>query len=290
PREPVVGPGGHASLAEAIASAKPGQTIHVKPGTYRGSAVITGSVTIQGDGPRGSVILESDSGPVLTLSGNARVSGLTIRFTGSSQTDAVRITGGSPTIRECTVTSTAAATAPTWSACIAVDGGSPAVTGNNLSGSRGMGFLARGGSPKVSGNTFKANAIYGAWYTDGAGGTFEDNTVTGSGKSGIGIKGGANPTISNNTISNNTENGIFVYQGGKGTIRGNTLSGNGWSGIQAGLGGTAVLVADNRITDNRKHGIHAHGSGSSAVLGANTLSGNAGENEKAENGGQLIRR
>ncbi|HOY68669.1 MAG TPA: protein kinase [Candidatus Ozemobacteraceae bacterium] len=290
PREPIVGPGGFATLAEAVAAAKPGQTIRVKPGTYRGSTHIDGKITIQGDGSRGSIILESGSGPVLTISGNALIAGLTIRFTGSSQTDAVRITGGSPTVRDCTVTSTAAAAAPAWSACIAVDGGSPTITGNTLSGSRGMGFLARGGSPRVSGNTLAGNAIYGAWFTDRAGGVFEGNTVSGSGKSGVGIKDGANPTISNNTISNNTENGIFVYQGGKGTIRGNTLSQNGWSGIQSGMGGTAAIIADNRITGNRKHGIHAHGDGSSAVVGANTLSGNAGDNEKAESGGRLIRR
>ncbi|HQG29747.1 MAG TPA: hypothetical protein PLY73_14435, partial [Candidatus Ozemobacteraceae bacterium] len=87
PAEPVVGPGGFKTLAEAVAAAEPGQKIRVKPGTYKGSCIVDKNVTILGEGNRASVVLESGSGPVLTLSGNATVSGLTIGFTGSSQTD-----------------------------------------------------------------------------------------------------------------------------------------------------------------------------------------------------------
>jgi len=289
PAEPVVGPGGFKSLTEAIAAASPGQTIRIKPGTYKGSYVIDKKVTILGDGSRASVILESGSGPVLTLNGNATISGLTIAFTGSSQTDAVKITGGSPTVKNCSVTSTAAASAPSWSACIAVDGGSPTIVGNVTNGSRGMGILARGGRPHISGNTCSGCAIYGAWFTDGAGGTFEGNTITRSGKSGIGIKSGSSPAIRNNKITSNTENGIFVYQGGAGTIQGNTLSDNGWSGVQVGMAGKAELIADNRISGNRKHGIHVTGNGSTAVVGSNTLSGNGKDGEKADEGGQISR-
>lgn len=290
PAEPVVGPGGFKTLAEAVAAATPGQTIRVKPGTYKGSCVVDKKITIQGDGGKASVILESGSGPVLTLNGNATVSGLTISFTGSSQTDAVKITGGSPTVKNCSVTSTAAAAAPSWSGCIAVDGGSPAIVGNVTNGSKGMGILARGGRPTISGNTCSGCAIYGAWFTDGASGTFEGNTISRSGKSGVGIKSGSSPAVRNNKISNNTENGIFVYQGGAGTIQGNTLSDNGWSGIQVGMAGKAELIADNRISGNRKHGIHVVGNGSTAVIGSNTLSGNGKDGEKAEDGGQISRR
>jgi len=290
PEEPVVGPGGFSTLPDAMRAAKPGQTIRVKPGTYKGSTVIDKKVNIEGDGSRGAIILESDAGPVLTLSGNTVVSGLTIRYTGGSQTDAVKVTGGSPTLKNCAITSTAAAAAPTWSACIAVDGGSPTITGNACSRSKGMGILARGGRPKISGNTCTGCAIYGAWFTDGAKGDFENNTVTGNGKSGIGIKSGAAPLIRNNTISNNTENGIFVYQGGNGTIQNNTLSENGWSGVQVGMAGKADLIAGNRLTGNRRHGIHVTGNGSTAVIGSNTTSGNGSDAEKADSGGLITRR
>nr|MBP7634706.1 right-handed parallel beta-helix repeat-containing protein [Candidatus Ozemobacteraceae bacterium] len=290
PAEPIVGPGGFKTIAEAVAAAAPGQTIRVKPGTYKGSCVIDKNVTILGDGSRASVILESGSGPVLTLSGTATVSGLTISFTGSSQTDAVKITAGSPTVKSCTVTSTAAAAAPSWSGCIAVDGGSPKIVGNVTNGSRGMGILARGGRPHISGNTCSGCAVYGAWFTDGAGGTFEGNTISRSGKTGLGIKSGASPAVRNNTISNNKENGILVYQGGAGTIQGNTLSDNGVSGVYVGMAGKAELIADNRITGNRWYGIHVTGNGSTAVIGSNTLSENAKGGEKADDGGKISRR
>ncbi len=290
PAEPFVGPGGFKSLAEAVAAATPGQTIRVKPGTYKGSCVVDKNVTILGDGSRASVILESGSGTVLTLSGTATVSGLTIAFTGTSQTDAVKITGGSPTVKNCTVTSTAAAAAPSWSACIAVDGGSPKIIGNVTNGSRGMGILARGGRPQISGNTCSGCTYYGAWFTDGAGGTFEGNTITRSGKTGLGIKSGASPAVRNNTISNNKENGILVYQGGAGTIQGNTLSDNGVSGVYVGMAGKAELIADNRISGNRWYGIHVTGNGSTAVIGSNALSGNAKGGEKADEGGKISRR
>lgn len=290
PAEPVVGPGGFKTLAEAVAAAKPGQTIRVKQGTYKGSCVVDKNVTIEADGSRGSVILESGSGPVLTLNSNATVSGFTISFTGSSQTDAVKITGGSPTIRNCSVTSSAAAAAPFWSACIAVDGGAPTISGNTTNGSRGMGILARGGKPKISGNTCSGSAVYGAWFTDGAGGTFEGNTITGSGRSGVGVKSRAAPVIRGNKISGSKENGVFIYQDGRGTVQGNTISDNTWSGIYVGSAGKADLIADNRISGNRKHGIHVVDSGSTAVIGTNSVSGNNGEGEKAEGGGQITRR
>lgn len=288
--EPFVGPGGFGTLAEAVAASKSGQTIRVKPGTYKGSCIIDKNVTIEAQGSRDSVILQSGSGPVLTLNGAATISGFTISFTGSSQTDAVKITGGSPTVKNCSVTSSASAAPPSWSGCIAVDGGSPTISGNVAKGSNGMGILARGGRPTISGNTCSSCAIYGAWFTDGAGGTFEGNTITDSGKSGVGIKNRAKPMIRNNKISGNKENGVFVYQDGGGTIQDNTISGNLWSGVQVGLAGKADLIADNRISSNRQHGIHVIGKGSSAVIGNNSLSGNNGESEKVEDGGKVTRR
>ncbi|RCK80399.1 MAG: Serine/threonine-protein kinase PknA [Candidatus Ozemobacter sibiricus] len=289
PLEIVVAPGRSPSLADAVAQAQPGTTIKLQPGTHQGGLVIDKAITVVGDGDRGQIILQSADRPVLTLAGKALVSNLTIAYKGTSQTDAVKITGGSPTLKNCLVTSTAAAAAPDWSACVGIYGGNPVVQGNTLSGSRGMGLLVRGGKPLIQGNTMEGAAIYGVWFSDGAGGTLSGNTITRSGKSGIGIKNRAAPIIKGNTIRDNAENGVFVYADGAGTIQQNTITGNGWHGVQVDMGGKADRIEGNTISGNQKHGIHVQGNASQARVGANTLSGNKGQPERSDNGGRIDR-
>ncbi|NLI76015.1 MAG: right-handed parallel beta-helix repeat-containing protein, partial [Candidatus Riflebacteria bacterium] len=287
--EIVVTPGGSPTLAQALAQAKPGMTIKLQPGTHQGGLTIDQAITLTGAGSRDQVILQSSGPPVLTLAGKAMVTNLTVSYTGSSQTDAVKITGGSPTLKNCTVTSSAAAAPPEYSACVGVYGGTPVLQGNTLSGSRGMGLMVKGGKPLVQGNTMDGSAVYGAWFTKGAGGTFTNNTVTRSTRSGVGIKNGAAPVVKGNTVRDNKESGIFIYQDGAGTIQQNTVTGNGSFGIEVGQAGKADRIEGNTVTGNHSHGIYVHDEGSQARVGANTLSGNNGKPEHSEKGGRIDR-
>ncbi|MFZ2961503.1 MAG: protein kinase [Candidatus Ozemobacteraceae bacterium] len=286
PAEPgplFVGPGGFADLNEAIAKAPAGSVIKIKPGTYKGGISLDKKITFQGDGDRGSIIFEGGN-PVLTLGGSVVVANITIR---GGANEGIRISGGSPTLKGCSVSGAGSAAGPDWPGAVTVMGGSPAISGNTISYSKGMGVSVKGGSPKITGNTISGIGVYGAWFTSGASGTLDGNNISDCARSGVGIKAGSSPSIRSNKIRNNKENGILVYQDGGGNIENNEVSGNSWSGIMVQQSGKAGRIAGNTISGNSRHGIHVTDEGSKASVGDNTLSGNSGEPVHLEKGGQV---
>ncbi|MBF0544107.1 MAG: protein kinase [Candidatus Riflebacteria bacterium] len=283
----VGGSDGLPDIPSAIAKATNGGVIKLRPGSYKGSVVVPKSVTLTGDGDKDQIVIESSQAPALTLSDGANVVNLTIKYSGSSSKNAIEIRDGSPSLKNCSIVSTCAAAGPDWPGCVAVLGGSPTISGNEIGSSKGMGIVVKGGSPRISGNSISDQGVYGLWYTDNSGGSAERNTITGATRSGVGIKNGASPTISNNTVKNNGENGILVYQGGNGNLINNTLSGNNWSGIHVMQGGHPSKIEGNRISENGQHGIHVIGNGSSAKVGSNTIEGNHGKPTFSEDGGRL---
>jgi parallel beta-helix repeat protein len=259
PPKPVVpkglfvgGPDGLPSIAQAVAQAKDGETIKIRPGKYSGPVTLGKSLTLEGEGNRDQIVIESNSGPVFTLTGNETLSNLTIRFTGSAQTDAIKVTGGSPTIKGCTLSSTASAKPPNWAACIAVYGGNPKISGNRVQKSKGMGILVRGGSPSIVDNAVSGHDIYGVWLTENARATITKNTISGNKLSGLGVKNGADPVVQFNSITGNGQNGLYVYEGGRGSYKGNTLTGNKWFGLQVATGGAPGAYEDNKSSGNSK--------------------------------------
>ncbi len=79
-----VGPGGHyASIREALAAARPGDTIRVAAGVYHEHPVVAQPVVLLGE--PGAVIDGDRRGIVLTINAPAVVRGFTIRGSGSDQ-------------------------------------------------------------------------------------------------------------------------------------------------------------------------------------------------------------
>ena len=217
------GSGDYLTITEAVAAAQDGDTVLVKPGTYLESVLIDTDITLKGDGPAGSVVIEFglDSATVITMgtsvpSGlrlvdtDARVSNLTVR--GPNAGSAIWMTGGAPTL----------------------DAVTAGLTGD-FAGRPYMAFHFTGGTrANVRDSTALANLMIdqGAAPTidrlDSGMGAFIEDTDTrpvirdSRFESGLDITGGAEPTLEGNDLI-----GVLV-QGGSPIVRGNTLHNPGF--------------------------------------------------------------
>lgn len=76
----IVGAGGHATIGEAVAGAKDGDMILVRPGTYHETVTIEHEISLFGSGPRSEIVVWWDGlAHVISLRAPSRLSGLTVR-------------------------------------------------------------------------------------------------------------------------------------------------------------------------------------------------------------------
>ena len=150
----VVGSGGYATVGEAVALALDGDTVLVRPGTYREQVIITRAITLMGDGDRGDIVIEFDASPCLIAERSAaRIANLTIRGTGQHSHPPA--------------------------AAILVNSGSPSLDRLVLAGGHGIVIEGRA-SPAIRGCKIQDSLWNGVWVRDGAVVAIEDNDIAGA--------------------------------------------------------------------------------------------------------------
>lgn len=284
PKELVVGRGQtYSTITQAVRDANDGAVIRVMPGNYSENLVIDGNITIVGDSAS-TCKLNSSSGSLITIRGNAKISGLGLSLSSRSAAATILISSGNPTISECIISNATPANAPNFVAAIEVDAGQAIIANNQINGSKGMGIIVRGGSPTIRGNQITNSTVYGAWFT-GAGSRplFVENNVFSNSKSGVGVKDGAAPKVLSNRIEKNGENGIFIYSDAKGEYENNILHENGHSGIEV-WDAQPTTISANQINSNRRDGIYVRGGKARAQLKQNQFNANRGKNVKNAGG------
>ncbi|NBT26282.1 MAG: hypothetical protein EBT09_06960 [Actinobacteria bacterium] len=237
------GSGDYKTIASAILGAKPGEIIVLRPGTYKETLVINNDVRITGEGGRSKVIVEGAPGAHVFefTAGSATLTGMTIRIVGTGPADpewgAVFVTGGTPVIEDCDLTSSAGgavgingATAnPTIRNCIIWNSQGPGVavldqgqgtiercviSGNAWSGVR----IETGGNPTVRDCQIRDGKEAGVLVGDHGQGTIEKCVISGNANAGVAIMTGGNPTVRDCEISFNKQVGFYVLDQGQGTI------------------------------------------------------------------------
>jgi nitrous oxidase accessory protein NosD len=247
----LVGPGGYATIGEAVAMALDGDTVLVRPGTYHESVTITRAITLRGDGDRDDIVIEFDGAPCLILErSSAQVAAMTIR-------------GGGPHV-------------PVWrSAAILVKGGSPTL--DNLIVADSDGIHVQGGARGVIRGCAIGRGRLGRsiWIDEGATTQIEANHIFGAGGAGIVVVGDRTaPFLRANRI-HDCGSGINVASGARGRIEDNEIfDADSSSGINIDDVGTAPLVSRNRIY-RCSNGISV-GFGATGTIEANEIFGNAG--------------
>jgi GTPase SAR1 family protein len=200
----------YTSITEAIENVRPNAVIVVEPGVYKESLVLSKDVTIIGEGPAGSIIIESSSGPcVLMQTDCARLAGLSL-LGRMSQTGgesfAVDIPQGELSLEDCHVTSGSLA-------CIAIHG--------------------RSTSAKISYCTVYGGKRDGVLFFDHSGGELRNCTISGHEDCGIRIEGSANPAGEQSHIRNGKSPGAPVSSEGKRDTEQSEILGSHLDGLVA---------------------------------------------------------
>jgi hypothetical protein len=288
------GSGSAATITEAVAMAHDGETVLVLPGTYAESVVIRSDITLQGDGERGSVVIQFASptqGPsqsedgelfgygILLEGSDALVSNLTIQGPlddGSDPTvSAVYIVGGAPVIDgiDVVLSGDRQAYSGGWyyrRSAVRITGGSTAT----ISDSTWDGYVRILGEPNAP--TFKGNTIRGPRMTIVDGGhepVIRGNTFL----EGAGLRwedGGSGGILEDNDISGWIGIDASTAAANDPIIRGNRIrqgSGPGGAAIEIAAGAMPWVEA-NEITDGAI-GILLTGSGAEPDIEHNTIRG-----------------
>jgi parallel beta-helix repeat protein len=289
------GGGDALSIADAIARARVGATIAIRPGTYRETLSIERPVHLVPAMPETPPLIAPGAGACVLASSGGSISGL--RFAGAAAT------GPEEAPAPCLVLAhanlrvagnhIAGGAGP---AILVQDGGAPVIAGNVIENGAGPGIvIAAGASPEITGNTIRNTgrsaliarggaapavtdnafeASGGLVFAEGAAGRLANNRITEATTSAIEITSGADPIVIDNTIERPAGAGVFVYDHGRGRIERNVIIGSRLSGIVIAAGGDA-LAADNAIRESAEHGVLVV-EGGCVVLERNAIADNEG--------------
>jgi nitrous oxidase accessory protein NosD len=298
----IVDPSGNGdvkSIAEAMATARTGATIRVRPGRYAEALVMARPLIVQGDGNVAEIVVVTPgAGPCITITAEAgAISGISfIGGTGGPQSPpgtCVDIKGeGTVTLSDTIISNAAGAGLRIGGAAvpdvrtnriehtlgpavIVENRAAGTITANAIVASGGVGIFIRDtAAPLVMGNRIDAAAQAGILASGDSKARIAENHITNSAWSGIEVRGRADPAAEGNRIKSAGQAGIYVYEGGRGTYQGNIVVGSAFSGVVVGPGAHPMMTG-NRIAANREHGILvlAHGGGR---YQGNTIAENAG--------------
>ncbi|WP_327683174.1 right-handed parallel beta-helix repeat-containing protein [Kitasatospora sp. NBC_00458] len=219
--------GEYDTLAEALAAAEPGDTVTVRPGTFRENVVLDKPVTIvPAQGP-GTVRIDPPGGVPLTVTAAATVRDLVIEGSDSS-VPAVLVTGeaAAPSFTGCRVETRS-------SAGVEVTGGArPTLRGCVVANPTGLGLRLRGA---------------------GTAAAFEDCEVSAAGQAGLAVLGGATAALDRCRVHHAAGAGVLLSDPGSAAeLTGCEIYEIRGSGVQAEsqAGGRLVDCDIHRVTGN----------------------------------------
>ena len=250
-------PDKYPTLQAAIDAARPGDTVRLKAGSYRGPFNFKEGIRLEGTDASSCVLMpaaNADAAPSILSVLNCRsgtIENLTFDGAGGPAVDGIALEDSNVNLVNLVVT--------------------------NMGGN-GITVRELRSRPTIRNVRCVGNKLHGLIFERGAGGSLEESTFENNGSCGIivGDRDSA-PRIRNNRCVNNVQHGINVLRGCRPIIEKNTLTDNGFSGIAITGESTVPELRENRCTDNKQHGLgYAKGSGGVAennVLEHNVKSG-----------------
>ncbi|MFJ6138948.1 right-handed parallel beta-helix repeat-containing protein [Kitasatospora sp. NPDC092286] len=219
--------GEYDTLAEALAAAEPGDTVTIRPGTFRENVVLDKPVTVvPAQGP-GTVRIDPPGGVPLTVTSAAIVRDLVIEGSDSS-VPAVLVTGpaATPSLSGCRVETRSA------SGIEVTAGARPTLRGCVVSNPAGLGLRLRG---------------------EGTAAAFEDCEVAAAGQAGLAVLGGATAALERCRVHHASGAGVLLTDPGSAAeLTGCEIYEIRGSGVQAEAqaGGRLIDCEIHRVTGN----------------------------------------
>ncbi|MFF6995846.1 right-handed parallel beta-helix repeat-containing protein [Streptomyces sp. NPDC008313] len=269
-----VGPGDrdrYRTIGEALAAARTGALISVRPGTYTENMVIHTRVTLTAAEGPGTVEIRPRSGSVLTLRADAvMLSELTLRGNDAEE-PAVDVRRGQAALDGCEVVGAA------WTALLAGGTGSLALRNCRVSNPQGAGIvvtsttpttvesctlehlgtsalvLAEQGEARVRDCTVRDARGNGVLANGEARGTVEDCDISSTDKPSLALEQNSALTVSR-TVVHDTSTGVHLSSAGRTTLEDVRVSGASVNGITLAQG-TDPVLRRCRVSRTRGHGV-----------------------------------
>ncbi|MEV7893291.1 right-handed parallel beta-helix repeat-containing protein [Streptomyces cyaneofuscatus] len=267
-----VGPGDRFStIGEALAAARTGALISVRPGTYAENLVIHTRVTLTAAEGRGTVEIRPRSGSVIALRADAvMLSELTLRG-GDSELPAVDVRRGQAAFDGCEIVGAA------WTAMLAGGTGSLALRDCRVSNPQGAGVvvtsttpttvesctlehlgtsgivLAEQGEARIRDCTVRGARGNGLLANGETRGTVEDCDISSTDKPSIALEENSAVSVVR-TVVHDTSTGVHLSSSGRTTLEDVRVTGASGNGI-ALAGGTDPVLRRCRVSRVRGHGV-----------------------------------
>ncbi|MDX3372948.1 AAA family ATPase [Streptomyces sp. ME02-6991-2A] len=267
-----VGPGDRFStIGEALAAARTGALISVRPGTYAENLVIHTRVTLTAAEGRGTVEIRPRSGSVIALRADAvMISELTLRG-GDSELPAVDVRRGQAAFDGCEIVGAA------WTAMLAGGTGSLALRDCRVSNPQGAGVvvtsttpttvesctlehlgtsgivLAEQGEARIRDCTVRGARGNGLLANGETRGTVEDCDISSTDKPSIALEENSAVSVVR-TVVHDTSTGVHLSSSGRTTLEDVRVTGASGNGI-ALAGGTDPVLRRCRVSRVRGHGV-----------------------------------
>ncbi|MFI8352853.1 right-handed parallel beta-helix repeat-containing protein [Streptomyces cyaneofuscatus] len=267
-----VGPGDRFStIGEALAAARTGALISVRPGTYAENLVIHTRVTLTAAEGRGTVEIRPRSGSVIALRADAvMVSELTLRG-GDSELPAVDVRRGQAAFDGCEIVGAA------WTAMLAGGTGSLALRDCRVSNPQGAGVvvtsttpttvesctlehlgtsgivLAEQGEARIRDCTVRGARGNGLLANGETRGTVEDCDISSTDKPSIALEENSALSVVR-TVVHDTSTGVHLSSSGRTTLEDVRVTGASGNGI-ALAGGADPVLRRCRVSRVRGHGV-----------------------------------
>ncbi|MCD9901582.1 right-handed parallel beta-helix repeat-containing protein [Streptomyces sp. MT29] len=267
-----VGPGDRFStIGEALAAARTGALISVRPGTYAENLVIHTRVTLTAAEGRGTVEIRPRSGSVIALRADAvMLSELTLRG-GDAELPAVDVRRGQAAFDGCEIVGAA------WTAMLAGGTGSLALRDCRVSNPQGAGVVVTSTTPTtVESCTLEHLGTSGIVLAAQAEARIRDCTVRGARGNGLLANGETRGTVEDcdisstdkpsialeensalsvvRTVVHDTSTGVHLSSSGRTTLEDVRVTGASGNGI-ALAGGTDPVLRRCRVSRVRGHGV-----------------------------------
>ncbi|WP_207477373.1 protein kinase domain-containing protein [Arenibaculum pallidiluteum] len=269
------GAGDASTISEALAHARDGATILVRPGLYEESLAVERPVTILGapGGLQRPEIRPVTGHCVRVSARTARLSGLVLRGAeGAAPAPCLEILEGHATLAGLAISAPAgvavavarggdanmldSVVSDSGGAAISVASGSRVEIANSEIRNAGeAGVLARGGAAvSLDRTTITGTGQAGLFLAEGAHGRILGSTIAGSGASGIEIAGAAEAAIADSVVQGSQAAGVFIRDAGKADLERVLVAGNSLSGVVVTSMG-AVRVVASIVRENGEHGV-----------------------------------
>ena len=281
-------PGDFSSIEQALAAARPKDTIRLAAGTYEESLIIDHAISLEGAGKDETVIsYPAEKSSVIEVRPNVkdvRLSGVKLMQSGFVLTSPERfpvlaVNKAEVMVEDCDVEK------GSGHGIAVLEGGMVRLRNVRVSkcGWDGLAVSGEGSHAEVEGSRFDENLHHGVDSWDGGTVTMRKSRCSANVLAGVALMSeGKDFLLEQCTVDGNREVGVMVSNGAMADLISNQITVNLLGGVVARGEGTILKLQGNQVQKNKEVGVMVDKRSSLAVFDKNLISENEGKQKDLE--------